>query len=116
MRIKSGVTTRQRKKKYFRLAKGSYSNKRNRWRAVIQQVEKSLVHAYTGRKDKKGDFRSLWISRINAACREEGTSYSRFMAGLKKGGVALNRKMLAEMAVRDSDSFKKLVSLTRNPS
>ena len=113
MRIKSGVTTRRGKKKYFKIAKGSYSNKRNRWRAVIQQVEKSLVHAYTGRKDKKGDFRSLWITRINAACREEGMSYSKFIAGLKKGGVTLNRKMLAEMAMRDAGSFKKLVSLSR---
>lgn len=113
MRIKSGVTARHRKKKIFRLAKGYYSNKRNRWRMALQQVEKSLVHAYTGRKDKKGDFRSLWIARINAACRENGVSYSRFMAGLKKGGVPLNRKMLAEMAVRDAASFKSLVSLSR---
>src|SRR3974390_2855895 len=101
MRIKSGVTTRQRKKKYFKLAKGYYSNKRNRWRMVIQQVEKSLVHAYTGRKDKKGEYRSLWIMRINAACRENSLSYSKFIAGLKKKGITLNRKMLAEMAVRD---------------
>lgn len=113
MRIKSGVSTRQRKKKYFRLAKGYYSNKRNRWRMVIQQVEKSLVHAYTGRKDKKGEFRSLWITRINAACRENNLTYSRFMAGLKKKGVALNRKMLAELAARDGDSFKKLVALSQ---
>ena len=113
MRIKSGITTRRGKKKYFKLAKGNYSDKRSRWRAVIQQVEKSLVHAYTGRKDKKGDFRSLWITRINAACREEGMSYSTFINGLKKGGVGLNRKMLAEMAVRDAVSFKKLVSLSK---
>lgn len=111
MRIKSGVTTRRGKRKYFKIAKGYYSNKRNRWRAVIQQVEKSLVHAYEGRKDKKGEYRSLWIQRINAACREEGTTYSRFMATLKKNGVTLNRKMLAEMALRDAGSFKKLVSL-----
>ena len=113
MRIKSGVSTRQRKKKYFKLAKGYYSNKRNRWRAVIQQVEKSLVHAYTGRKDKKGEYRSLWITRINAACRENNLSYSKFIAGLKKNGITLNRKMLSEMAVRDGASFKKLVSLAQ---
>src|ERR1700752_2127810 len=113
MRIKSGVTTRQRKKKYFKLAKGYYSNKRNRWRMVIQQVEKSLVHAYTGRKDKKGDFRGIWIARLNAACREEGTSYSRFMAGLKKANISLNRKMLSEVAIRDAASFKKLVEISR---
>src|SRR5882762_6872438 len=113
MRIKNGVTTRQRKKKYFKLAKGYYSNKRNRWRMVIQQVEKSLVHAYTGRKDKKGEFRSLWITRINAACRENNLTYSKFIAGLKKKGILLNRKMLAEMAVRDAGSFKQLVSFSR---
>lgn len=113
MRIKSGVTTRRHKKKKFRLAKGFYSDKRTRWRMVKQQVEKSLSAAYVGRKDKKGDFRSLWITRINAACRAADTSYSRFMAGLKKAGITLNRKMLAEMAVRDNTSFNKLVALSR---
>ena len=113
MRIKSGVTTRRHKKKFFKLAKGNYSAKRTRWRMVKQQVEQSLNRAYMGRKDKKGDFRSLWIERINAACREQGTSYSRFMAGLKKAGVTLNRKMLSEMAVRDSGSFKELVGLAK---
>ena len=87
MRIKSGVTTRAHKKKKFKLAKGFYSNKRNRWRMVIQQVDKSLTAAYVGRKDRKGDFRSLWIERINAACREQGTSYGKFIAGLKKSGI-----------------------------
>ncbi|MBI5243185.1 MAG: 50S ribosomal protein L20 [Elusimicrobia bacterium] len=111
MRIKSGVSTRKHKKKYFKLAKGYYSNKRNRWRMVKQQVEKSMAHMYTGRKDRKGEFRSLWITRINAACREENTTYGRFIAGLKKAGVRLNRKMLSEMALRDAASFKKLVSL-----
>ncbi len=113
MRIKSGVTTRHHKKKKFRLAKGFYSNKRTRWRIVKQQVEKSLAAAYIGRKDKKGDFRSLWIERINAACRENGMNYSTFMAGLKKAGISLNRKMLSEMAIRDGSSFKKLVALSR---
>ena len=113
MRIKSGVTTRRHKKKKFKLAKGFYSAKSKRWRMVKQQVEKSLTTSYTGRKDKKGDFRSLWIERINAACRENATTYSTFMAGLKKAGIALNRKMLSEMAVRDGASFKKLVVLSR---
>jgi large subunit ribosomal protein L20 len=113
MRIKSGVTTRAHKKKYFKRAKGFYSAKSTRWRMVKQQVEASLNRAYTGRKDKKGDFRSLWIQRINAACRENETSYSQFMAGLKKAGILLNRKMLSELAVRDSGSFKKLVTLSR---
>lgn len=113
MRIKAAEYTRHRKKKVFRLAKGYYGNKRNRWRMTVQQVEKSLVHAYTGRKDKKGDFRSLWIARINAACRANDLTYSRFMAGLKKAGVTLNRKMLADLAVSDQDSFKQLLSIAR---
>ena len=111
MRIKSGVTTRRHKKKFFKLAKGNYSAKRSRWRMVKQQVEQSLNRAYSGRKDKKGDFRSLWIERINAAAREHGMNYSTFMAGLKKAGITLNRKMISEMAVRDAQSFKKLVEL-----
>ena len=113
MRIKSGVTTRNHKKKFFKIAKGNYSAKSKRWRMVIQQVDKSLVAAYTGRKDKKGDFRSLWIQRINAACREQGMNYSTFMAGLKKAGVTMNRKMLSEMAIRDGSSFKKILALSR---
>jgi len=116
MRIKSGVSTRKHKKKTFRLAKGYYGNKRNRWRAVIQQVEKSLVHAYSGRKDRKGTFRTLWIARINAACRENGVTYSTFMAGLKKAGITLNRKMISEMAIHDMASFKQLVTAANVPA
>lgn len=78
---------------------------------VKQQVEKSLTAAYTGRKDRKGEFRSVWTLRINAACRENGTTYSRFIAGLKNAGIALNRKMLSEIAISDMNSFKKLVGL-----
>src|SRR5271155_272179 len=108
MRIKSGVKTRAHKKKYRRRAKGNYQAKRTQWRIIKQQVEASMPRAYTGRKDRKGDFRSLWIQRINAACRENGTSYSQFMAGLKKAGLLLNRKMLSEMAIRDGVFFKQL--------
>lgn len=113
MRIKSGVTTRAHKKKFFKLAKGFYSDKSRKWRMVKQQVEKSLHNAYTGRKDRKGDFRGLWIQRINAACRLSDTTYSRFIAGLSKAGITLNRKMLSELAVNDASSFKKLVELSR---
>ena len=113
MRIKSGVRTRAHKKKYFKRAKGNYSAKRSRWRMVKQQVEASMQRSYFGRKDKKGDFRSLWIQRINAACRQHDMSYSVFMAGLKKAGLLLNRKMLSEMAMRDGQSFKQLVALAR---
>jgi large subunit ribosomal protein L20 len=113
MRIKSGVSTRNHKKKYFKLAKGNYSAKRSRWRMVKQQVEASLAESYIGRKDKKGDFRSLWIQRINAACRQNETTYGRFINGLKKAGILLNRKMLSEMAAQDGASFKKLVSIAQ---
>ncbi|MBI4678023.1 MAG: 50S ribosomal protein L20 [Elusimicrobia bacterium] len=113
MRIKSGVTTRHHKKKKFRLAKGYYGDKRTRWRAVKQQVEKSMAHMFVGRKNRKADFRSLWIERINAACRQADTTYSRFMAGLKKAGVTLNRKMLSEIALRDQTSFRKLLEISR---
>lgn len=115
MRIHSVVTRRQRKKKYFKRAKGSYAARRNRWRQVRQHVEKSMNYSYTGRKDRKADMRSLWVTRINAACREDGLSYSKFVAGLKKAGIGLNRKMLSEMAIRDERSFKALIALSKKP-
>jgi large subunit ribosomal protein L20 len=111
--VKSVVYTRQRKKKIFRLAKGYYAAKKNRWRMVVQQVERSLNYAYTGRKDNKANFRALWIVRLNAAVREEGISYSRFISGLKKANVAIDRKILAEIAVNDNVAFKQLVELTK---
>lgn len=111
MRIKAGQNTRKGKKKIFRLAKGAYSSKSKNWRHVLQHVEKSLDRAYTGRKDRKGEFRSLWIARINAACRQHDMSYSKFIAGLKKAGITINRKMLSEMVMRDEASFNKIVSL-----
>ena len=112
-RVKSGVTTRQRKKKTFRIAKGYYYSKRSRWRQVVQQVERSLRFAYVGRKDRKGDFRALWIQRINAAARLHHLSYSQLIFGLKKAGVGLDRKMLAELAVVDAAAFKQLAETAR---
>src|SRR5262245_16038461 len=112
-RIKSGVQTRQRKKKTFRIAKGYYYSKRSRWRQVVQQVERSLRFAYVGRKDRKGDFRSLWIQRINAAARLNNLSYSQLIHGLKKAGVVLDRKMLAELAVADPNVFKQLAETAK---
>src|ERR1017187_388229 len=112
-RVKSGVTTRQRKKKTFRIAKGYYYSKRSRWRQVVQQVERSLRYAYVGRKDRKGDFRALWIQRINAAARINDLSYSRFINGLKKAGVILDRKMLADLAVVDPKAFKQLAETAK---
>ena len=112
-RVKSGVTTRQRKKKTFKIAKGYYYSKRSRWRQVVQQVEKSLRYAYVGRKDRKGEFRALWIQRINAACRINNLSYSKFINGLKKAGIALDRKSLADIAVVDPKAFAQLAEAAR---
>ena len=116
MRAKSVVATRQKKKKYFRMAKGYYATKKNRWRMAIQQIEKSLRHAYVGRKDKKGTFRSLWITRVNAAVREHGMSYSRFISGLRKANVLIDRKMLAEIALNDAVALQKLVETAQQHS
>jgi len=113
MRVKSAVYTRQRKKKWFRQAKGAYATKKSRWRMVIQHLEMSMRHMYRGRKDKKRDVRAIWIQRINAGAREEGLSYSRFYSGLKKAGVEMDRKILAVIAVEDKASFQKLVQLSK---
>jgi large subunit ribosomal protein L20 len=113
-RVKSGKTTRQRKKKTFRIAKGSYMSKRSRWRQVVQQVERSLRFAYVGRKDRKGDYRSLWITRINAAARLCGMTYGQLIHGLKKAEVVLDRKMLAELAVMDSAAFKQVADIAKS--
>ena len=109
MRAKSVVHTRQKKKKYFRLAKGYYATKKNRWRMTIQQLEKSLRYAYTDRKDKKANFRQIWIVRLNAAVRENGhKSYSTFIAKLKKTGFILDRKVLAEFASEHPIIFARI--------
>ncbi|MBI4370302.1 MAG: 50S ribosomal protein L20 [Elusimicrobia bacterium] len=113
MRVKSGVYTRRRKKKVFRIAKSYYSDRGRRWRLVKQQVERSLRFAYLGRKDKKRVFRSLWITRINAAARSAGLSYSRFMAVLKKNNIQLNRKSLAHLAMNDPKNFESLLNLAK---
>lgn len=113
MRAKSVAATRQSKKKWFRRAKGAYATKKNRWRMVIQHLEKSMRYMYVGRKDKKGDIRRLWIQRINAAARQEGMSYSRFISGLKKAGVVLDRKVLANLAMTDAASFKSIAAVAR---
>ena len=107
-RVKSGVTTRQRKKKIFKLAKGSYFSKRSRWRQVIQQVERSLRYSYVGRKDRKGDFRTLWIQRINAAARLNDLSYSQFIHGLKKSRHRLDRRCWPNSLFRTNKRLTKL--------
>ncbi|MBO5453388.1 MAG: 50S ribosomal protein L20 [Clostridia bacterium] len=108
-RIKGAVTTRKRHKRILKLAKGYRGAKSKQFRTANQAVMKSLVYAYVGRKQKKREFRQLWISRINAAARMNGISYSQFMNGLKKAEIALNRKVLAEIAVSDAEAFKALV-------
>lgn len=113
MRIKFSVPRHKRKKKILKLARGYYADKRTRLRMAIQQLNKSGVHAFTSRKDKKGDYRQMWISRINAAVREYEMNYSRFMNGMKKAGIDLNRKMLAEMAIKDPGSFARLVEVAK---
>jgi large subunit ribosomal protein L20 len=114
MRAKSVVYTRQRKKKWFRRAKGAYASKSSRWRMVIQHLEKSMRYMYVGRKDKKGDMRAIWIQRINAAARQNDLSYSRFMNGLKKAGVLLDRKVLADVALSDPAAFGELARLSKD--
>jgi large subunit ribosomal protein L20 len=108
-RVKRGTKRRASRKKTLALAKGFFLTKSKLHRSAQEAVEKSLKYGYTGRKLKKRDFRSLWIVRIGAACKASGTSYSRFMHGLKKAGVELNRKVLADMALKDPAAFKTLV-------
>lgn len=108
-RVKGGVNTRARHKKVLKLAKGYFGAKSKLYRIANQAVMKSLVYAYRDRRQKKREFRRLWITRINAAARRNGMSYSRFMNGLKKAGIELNRKVLADMAVNDAEGFAKLV-------
>ena len=108
-RVKRGTKRRQNRKKTLALAKGFFLTKSKLHRAAQEAVEKSLKYGYVGRKLKKRDFRSLWIVRIGAACKAAGTSYSRFMHGLKKAGIDLNRKVLADIALKDPAAFKVLV-------
>ena len=108
-RVKGAVKTRARHKKVLKLAKGYFGGKSKLYRIAHQAVMKSQVYAYRDRKAKKRDFRKLWITRINAAARLNGLSYSRFMNGLKQSGIVLNRKVLADMAVNDAKGFASLV-------
>ena len=113
-RVKTAKITRKRHKKIMKLAKGYFGAKHYRFRNANQAVLKSLSYAYVGRKDKKSDFRKLWIARINAAARMNGTTYSKLIAGLKKANVTINRKMLAEVAVSDPKAFTEIVNTAKN--
>ena len=108
-RIKGAMMTRKRRNKVLKLAKGYYGSKHSLFKTAKQAVMKSGNYAYIGRKQKKRDFRRLWITRISAACKANGTNYSTFMNGLKKADITLNRKMLAEIAVSDPAAFTALV-------
>lgn len=112
-RAKGGVVTRRRHKKILKLAKGYWGRKSKIFRPANQQVMKSLMYAYRDRRVRKREFRKLWITRINAAARQNGISYSRLMAGLRKAGVEVNRKVLADLAVNDSKVFAELVSVAK---
>ena len=108
-RVKGAMMTRKRRKKILKLAKGYFGAKSKQFRTANEAVMKSLTYAYIGRKLKKRDFRSLWITRISAACAQNGMNYSRFINGLKKANISLNRKVLAELAVSDPAAFTSLV-------
>ena len=113
MRIKRGVNAVKKRRKILKSAKGYFGAKSKLYRTAREQVMKSGQYAYIGRKQKKRDFRALWITRINAACRQNDISYSRFIAGLKKANVSLNRKVLADIAVREPETFAELVATAK---
>ena len=110
MRIKRGRATRKRHKKILKAAKGFVGSKSKLFKSANQAVMKSWKYAYKHRREKKRDFRSLWITRINAACREHGLTYSKFINSLNKANIKLNRKILADLAVGDKEAFKQILS------
>ena len=112
-RIKGAIMTRKRRNKVLKMAKGYYGSKSTLFKTAKQAVMKSGNYAYIGRKLKKRDFRALWITRISAQAKVNGINYSQFMHGLKKAGVTMNRKMLAELAVSDKEAFASLVATAK---
>jgi large subunit ribosomal protein L20 len=112
-RVKSNVAHHARKKKIMKAAKGARGGRSKLYKAAKETVERAMRYAYRDRRKRKGEFRTLWITRINAAARLHDLSYSRFMAGLKSAGVEIDRKMLAEMAVTDAEAFARLAELAK---
>lgn len=112
-RVKSGVAHHARKKKIMNAAKGARGARSKLYKSAKENVERGMRYAYRDRRKKKSEFRALWITRINAAARLHGLSYSRLMAGLKKAGVEVNRKVLADLAVHDADAFGKIAEMAR---
>ncbi|MBR4950279.1 MAG: 50S ribosomal protein L20 [Clostridia bacterium] len=113
-RIKGAMAARKRHKKILKLAKGFRGAQSKQYRVAKQSVMRALAYSYVGRKNRKRDFRKLWIARINAETRKNGLSYSRFMNGLKRAGIVMNRKMLSEIAINDKEAFAKLVETAKN--
>lgn len=113
MRVKGALMTRKRRNKMLKLAKGYWGSKSKHFKMAKQAVMKSGNYAYVGRKQKKREFRSLWITRISAQCKVNGINYSRFINGLKKSGIELNRKMLSELAIQDKEAFASLVETAK---
>ena len=112
-RVKGAMMTRKRRNKILKMAKGYWGSKSKHFKMANEQVMKSLTYAYTGRKLKKRDFRSLWITRISAACKMNGMNYSTFMHGLKVAGIEINRKMLSEMAISNPAAFTQLIEIAK---
>ena len=113
-RVKTGYTTKQRHKKILKAAKGYFGSKHRLYKTAKEQLMHSGVYAFRDRRAKKRDFRKLWITRINAECRVNDISYSKFINGLNKAGVIINRKMLSEMAINDKEAFANLVKLSKD--
>ena len=113
-RVKRGVAAHRRHKKVLALTKGHRATKHSLYRRAHESMLKSLSYAYRHRRERKGDMRRLWILRVNAATRAQGVTYSQFMDGLKKAGVSVNRKMLADMAITEPESFANLVAIARD--
>jgi len=112
-RVKTGVVRRRRHKKIMKLAKGFYQGRRKHFRKAKEQIEHSMAYAFRDRKQKKREFRKLWIIRINAACRLNGMNYSNFINGLKKAGIELDRKILADMAMNDAAAFASVATAAK---
>ncbi len=113
-RVKGGTVTRARRKKVLKQAKGYFGSKHRLYKTAQEQLFHSGEYSFNDRKKNKGNFRKLWITRINAACRSNGISYSKFMNGLKKANIEVNRKMLSEIAIADADEFANFVTLSKN--
>ena len=113
-RVKDGIVSRQRRKKVFKQAKGYFGSKHRLYKTAQEQLMHSGRYSFNDRKKNKGNFRKLWITRINAACRENEISYSKFIDGLNKAGVEINRKMLSELAIADMNEFAKLVKIAKD--